>query len=182
MSAARMWTTLLATALCVLSPCVLAEVKDSAADGFTIENAGWVPQAPLDVWQALTHEVGRWWPADHTWWGDATKLSIEAKAGGCFCEIDGDRQALHMTVVFVDPGKLLRMTGGLGPLQGMGLQGVMEWRLAAENDGTSVTLFYRAGGYAPDDLAAFAPVVDKVQAVQLGGLVDLLKARAANPD
>src|SRR3546814_7901970 len=64
-----------------------------------------------------------------------------------------------MVVVFAEPGKLLRLAGGLGPLQGMGLHGVMEWRLAPIEGGTRVTLFYRAGGYTPDDLSKFAPVV-----------------------
>jgi hypothetical protein len=81
-----------------------------------------------------------------------------------------------MEVVFVDPGSLLRLAGGLGPLQGMGVQGVMEWRLAPIDGGTRITLFYRAGGYTPDDLSKFAPVVDQVQALQLGGLVDHLQA------
>src|SRR3546814_11608851 len=77
-----------------------------------------------------------------------------------------------MVVVFAEPGKLLRLAGGLGPLQGMGLHGVMEWRLAPIEGGTRVTLFYRAGGYTPADLSKFAPVVDRVQALPLGGFAD----------
>ena len=73
--------------------------------------------------------VGEWWNADHTWFGDAGNLSIEAKAGGCFCETSGDRQVLHMTVSFVDPGNEVRMVGGLGPLQMMGVHGGMSWKL-----------------------------------------------------
>jgi hypothetical protein len=83
-----------------------------------------------------------------------------------------------MLVVFVDPPKMLRMTGGLGPLQGMGLTGVMEWRLARESSGTRITLWYRAGGYTPDDVGKLAVVVDPVQALQLGGLANYLRARA----
>jgi hypothetical protein len=83
-----------------------------------------------------------------------------------------------LLVTFVDPGKTLRMTGGLGPLQGMGLSGALEFRLAPAAGGTTITLFYRAGGYTPDDLAAFAPIVDQVQALQLGGLADHLRAAA----
>lgn len=37
-----------------------------------------------------------------------------------------------------------------------------------------IVMTYRAGGYTPDDLSKFAPVVDKVQAMQLGGLADFL--------
>jgi hypothetical protein len=165
------------TALALASPAARAEVKDMAANGFTIENSQWVPAPPEAAWQAFVHEVGQWWPADHTWWGDASRLSISEKAGGCFCEIDGTRQAWHMSVSFVEPGKLMRMTGGLGPLQGMGISGALEWRFAAENDGTRITLWYRAGGYTPDDLSKFAPVVDRVQALQLGGLAEYLRTR-----
>lgn len=71
------------------------------------------------------------------------------------------------------------MTGGLGPLQGMGLGGALEFRLApADGGGTRITMFYRAGGYTPDDLSKFAPVVDKVQAQQLRGLADFLRKSA----
>lgn len=163
---------------CLLPLPAAGEVKDSQPDGFTLENSAWMPAPAEQTWDALVNQVGRWWPADHTWWGDPGKLSIEARAGGCFCERAGDRQARHLEVVFVDPGKTLRLAGGLGPLQGMGLDGILEFRLApADEGGTLVTLWYRAGGYSPDDLSAFAPVVDRVQAQQLDGLVQFLKAR-----
>lgn len=154
-----------------------AEVKDATPSGFTLENTVHVAADAVTAWRALVDDVGRWWPRDHTWWGADSELTIEARAGGCFCEALGDQRALHMLVTFVDPGRLLRMTGGLGPLQGMGLHGVLELRLApAEAGGTDITMHYRAGGYAPDDLSKLAPVVDRVQAQQLAGLADHLKA------
>ncbi|GAA4867569.1 SRPBCC family protein [Luteimonas vadosa] len=151
-----------------------AEVKEAVPQGFTIENARTVAADPATTWRALVHDIDRWWPKDHSWWGDASTLSIEPRAGGCFCERDGARQARHMAVVFVEPDKLLRMVGGLGPLQGMGLGGAMEWRLEPVASGTRVTWWYRAGGYTPDDLTSFAAIVDKVQARQLQGLADFL--------
>lgn len=160
-----------------------AAIKDSSPSGFTLENSEVVPVDADTAWKALVDDVHRWWPADHTWWGDASKLSIVPRVGGCFCEIAGDQQAWHMAVAFVDPGKTLRMTGGLGPLQGMGLHGALEFRLApAEGGGTRITLWYRAGGYTPDDLSKFAPVVDRVQALQLGGLAKFLRAQVAAPE
>lgn len=169
----------LALALLFASP-VEAAVKDSSPAGFTIENVQDVPANVQDSWDALVDDVGLWWPADHTWWGDASNLSIKARAGGCFCERNGARQAQHMTVAFVDPGRTLRLVGGLGPLQGMGLHGALEFRLAAnDKGGTRITMWYRAGGYTPDDLSKFAPVVDQVMAAQLGGLAKLLRGQAA---
>ena len=167
-----------ALALLMAQPPASAAVVDSTANGFTIENTADVPADAMTTWKALVGDVGAWWPRDHTWWGAGSELTIEPRAGGCFCERNGAQQAQHMQVTFVDPGKLLRMTGGLGPLQGMGLNGVLEFRLApGASGGTRITLFYRAGGYAPDDLKAFAPVVDQVQALQLGGLAKHLRGR-----
>lgn len=173
------WLASILVALACTVP-ARAEVKDQATSGFTVENSQWVPVAPPMAWREVL-DVGRWWPADHTWWGDSTRLSIDPVAGGCFCEIDGARQARHMGVVFAEPAKLLRMQGGLGPLQGMGLDGVLEIRLVAEGEGTRITWWYRAGGYSTSDLAKLAPIVDRVQASQLAGLADHIRFEAAPP-
>lgn len=168
--------------LAAVSVTAVAEVVDSAEDGFTIENRQTVPVEPAVAWQALVADVDRWWPKDHSWWGAQARLSIDPRAGGCFCEIaDDGRQSVHMTVSFVDPGKTLRLLGGLGPLQGMGLHGAMAFQLepAPDDAGTVIVLHYRVGGYGPEDLRTFAPVVDRVQSAQLGGLAEHLRSAAA---
>lgn len=160
-----------------------AEVLDSSPSGFTVSSRQDVPVDAQAAWSGLVHDVHRWWLPDHTWWGDASRLSIQARPGGCFCEKNGPQQAQHMSVRFVDPGVLLRMGGGLGPLQGMGLDGILEFRLTPiEAGGTRITLWYRVGGYTPDDLSGLAPAVDAVLAQQLGSLADYLRARATPPD
>jgi uncharacterized membrane-anchored protein YitT (DUF2179 family) len=60
----------------------------------------------------------------------------------------------------------------------MGLHGALEFQLAPADGGTRITMRYRAGGYSPDDLSKLAPVVDRVQAQQLAGLVEHLRQRA----
>lgn len=165
--------------LAVLPSASRAEVKDATASGFTVENTRVVAVDAAAAFRALVERVDEWWPKDHTWWGKEGRLSIDARAGGCFCERAAGREAMHMTIAFADPGRTLRMVGGLGPLQGMGLTGALEFRFApAPTGGTTITLFYRAGGYTPDDLRPLAAVVDKVQAMQLGGLADLLEGKA----
>ena len=163
------------TAMLLLAGTAQAAVKDATPMGFTVENSAVIAATPEQVWQVMTGDIDHWWPKDHSWWGAASTLSIDARAGGCFCEIAGAQQAQHLQVVFVDPNKTLRMLGGLGPMQGMGLHGVAEWTLQAEGAATRVTWRYRAGGYSPDDLALLAPVVDKVQAQQLDGLAQWLQ-------
>lgn len=152
-----------------------AAVQDSSPSGFTVENSVIVPVSATTAWAALVNDVDRWWPKDHSWWGHESRLTIDPRAGGCFCEISGERQAQHLQVVFVNPPNLLRLTGALGPMQGMGLSGVVEWRLKVAESGTRITLWYRAGGYSPEDLVKLAPVVDEVQGLQLGGLANYLR-------
>ncbi|MDD3763088.1 MAG: hypothetical protein PHP86_07350 [Nevskiales bacterium] len=152
-----------------------AEVLDSSAFGFTVENRHVVRADPQTAWRALVADVDRWWPKDHSWFGEASTLRIEPVAGGCFCESDGERQVEHMRIAFVDPGRLLRMLGGLGPMQGMGLHGALDWRIEAVEAGTALTLRYVVGGYSTEDLTRLAPVVDRVQRQQLGGLVHWLE-------
>jgi hypothetical protein len=175
------WIVVLSISAGVVASPGRAEVKDASISGFTIENSIEVPVNALTAWQGLVDGVNAWWPKDHTWWGHASKLTIDARAGGCFCEIAEGRQAQHMQVVFVDPQKLLRMRGALGPLQGMGLSGILEWRLSATDGGTRIVLWYRAGGYTPDDLSKLAPVVDHVQVMQLDGLANYLRHRSEKP-
>lgn len=164
---------------------IRAEVIDAAPAGFTVENSGVAPVDAGTAWAALVGQVDAWWPRDHSWWGAAGRLSIEPRVGGCFCETAGGRQAEHLRVVFVDPGRSLRMAGALGPLQGMGLDGILEFRMEPVDEGagaaTRITLHYRAGGYSPDDIGALAPVVDRVQAAQLAGLLAHLGAPGAGP-
>ncbi len=176
------WAILAAVLAPMLASPAHAEVKHASPSGFTIEHARDVPVDASTAFAALVTQVNRWWPRDHTWWGADGILSIDPRAGGCFCERAGTREALHMLVTFVDPGRTLRMIGGLGPLQGMGLHGVLEFRLAPAGEGaTRITMSYRAGGYSPEDLGAFAPVVDKVQGAQLGGLAELLGGKPVDP-
>lgn len=153
-----------------------AEVQFVSDTGFIIENRIDVPVDASNAWQALVNKVDDWWPKDHSWWQEAGTFSIEPVAGGCFCERNGTSSAEHMRIVFVEPGNLLRMSGGLGPLQGLGISGALDWVLTPGESGTTITLTYRVSGFNPDGFTQLAPVVDRVQALQLGGLGDYLRA------
>ena len=92
-----------------------AEVTDSTANGFSILHEKIIAATPGDTYRSLVRDVGQWWNADHTVSGIAESLYIEARPQGCFCEALGaDAGLTHMTVSFVNPGVMLRMTGGLG--------------------------------------------------------------------
>ena len=172
----RIWAVLL---VALYAPASLARVLDSSAAGFTVENTATVAVDQAAAWDGLVNHVDEWWPKDHSWFGKDGKFSIDARADGCFCEKAGDRQARHMGIAFVDPGHLLRMLGGLGPLAGMGLTGTLDWTLEPVAGGTRITLRYVAGGYTTTDLKKFAQTVDQVQGVQLGGLATFLAKKSS---
>jgi hypothetical protein len=146
----------------------VAEVVDSSKEGFTIEFKQTINASVVDVYSGLTEHVGQWWLDDHTWFGNGQNMQLDARAGGCFCEVFGDSQTQHLQVAMIIPNKLVRLLGGLGPLQGEGVSGVMEWRLnnlAATS--TELTVFYRVGGYTPNDLSQWAPAVENVLQQQM---------------
>ncbi len=153
-----------------------AEVVHSAPNGFEIKLGVSVPTSPKLAYEQFL-KVNEWWSPDHTWWGNAENLSLEAKAGGCFCETEGDNSVLHMTVVFVDPNREIRLSGGLGPLQQMGLHGVLTFKFIPVSDNeTRIVQIYRVTGYDPNGLETLAPIVDQVQAVQMSRLQDRFKS------
>jgi uncharacterized protein YndB with AHSA1/START domain len=145
-----------------------AEVTARGADGFVSKHQLVIAAPRARVFQALTDEVGRWWNPEHSYSGVAANFSIEARAGGCFCERLKDGSVAHMTVVFVDRDSTLRMLGGLGPLQAMAVSGSMTFALTdAESGATRLVYEYAVGGYSPDGLGAIAEPVDRVQLGQL---------------
>lgn len=168
---------LLALCLLLLTTVCRAETNVIAVSdaGFIVQNTATIDAPPAEVWQALVNNVDNWWPKAHSWWGEESVFSIEPVAGGFFCEVNGERSAQHMQIVFVDPSKLLRMTGGLGPLQGLGVFGALDWQFTEKNHKTEVTLIYRVQGYLPDGFASLAPIVANVQGVQLDGLVKFVE-------
>ena len=75
-----------------------------------------------------------------------------------------------MTVTFVNPGVILRLSGGLGPLGLMGVSGNMTWEFEDSENGTIVTLNYAVGGYLPAGLDSIAEAVDVVLVEQMTSL------------
>ncbi|MCW8092106.1 SRPBCC domain-containing protein [Alteromonas sp. ASW11-130] len=155
-------------ALSLFAAYVNAKVLHVDNTGFIIQNEIETPHSSKKVWYALINDVDEWWPKDHSWWKGT--FTISSSAGGCFCEKKGKQQAQHMQITFVDPMKMLRMAGGLGPLQGMGVYGALNWKFEKTESGTKVTLSYYAQGYRPDGFEDLAPIVAKVQNQQLNAL------------
>ena len=136
-----------------------AEVTDVAGGGFEIVEQVHVAAAPAAVYAAVIAPA-RWWDSRHTFSGSAANLTLDAKAGGCWCETlpDGG-SALHLTVVQVVPGKSLRLRGALGPLQGMAVEGAMTFSVKSAGTGTDLKVSYVVGGYAKDGFEGLSKAV-----------------------
>lgn len=138
-----------------------ADIKRDARDGFWIQVVRHVDRSPQQTWTDLTR-VGQWWSKAHTDSGDAANLSLDAKAGGCFCEHWAGGSVEHARVIAALPGKRLVMQGALGPLQSMAVQGVLSFTLTAQGHGTRVQMDYRVNGSSISALESKAPKVEQV--------------------
>lgn len=165
---------LLLTSVLLISPIIKAEVVKATDSFFHIRINQEVKVTPAIAYQQLLN-IGDWWSSDHTWFGDAKNMYIEAKAGGCFCEKSELGEVMHMMVTGVYPDSQIRMTGGLGPLQELGLHGAMTWKFVAnESGGTIITHEYRVNGSGVENLPGLAEVVNNVQTLQVSLLIKKL--------
>ena len=156
-----------------------AEVAETRDDGFTTRASAGIAATPLDVWLALT-KPGLWWNDSHTWSGDASNMTLTPQAGGCFCEkLPGDDSATgfamdgsvtHAIVLQASPLKVLRMRGGLGPLQSEPATGVLTITMQEVEGGTRVFWEYNVGGPMRYEIDMISKAVDGVMNQQLAGL------------
>lgn len=183
--------TVTLVAACSLAPAnAHAEVAQIFDSGFLVHETVDVPADEWAAWSALTAPA-KWWNPDHTWSGKAENLYIDSQATGCFCELmpvpegapEGTRRgsAEHMRIAQSVPGKLLRMKGGLGPLQGEAVEGVLTITLKPLAKGTRISWDYIVGGTMRFKPADIAPAVDKMLGGQLARIGKLLGAEDASP-
>jgi len=144
-----------------------AEVLSSSATGFEIQHSVnlVIPQPKAF---AAFGQVGQWWSKAHTYSGDAARLSLQLRPGGCFCEtLEGGGGIEHLRVAYVQPGERVVLTGGLGPLLFEATTGVMDVKVERIAGGSRVTMNYRAAGFAKGGAEKLAPLVDQVLGEQM---------------
>jgi hypothetical protein len=145
---------------------ILADVVNAAPGGFEVRETVHVASSP-DKAYAVLLTPSHWWDSEHTFSGNAANLTLDAHAGGCWCESLPDGGSVqHMTVVYVAPGKLMRLRGALGPLQSMAVEGVMTC--------SDIVLSYAVAGMSPQGFDSLSKAVDQVLAEQIGRLKKLL--------
>lgn len=151
-----------------------AAVIASSDAGFVSENMVEIAADAASVY-ALLATPGRWWSDSHTYSGDSANMSMDARAGGCFCEtipvkVGAAGSVEHGRVIYAAPGKQLRLSAALGPLQSEAAVGTLDLAIAPSGRGVTVVMTYVVGGYVRGGTAKLAPLVDQVLAEQLAGL------------
>jgi uncharacterized protein YndB with AHSA1/START domain len=164
-----------ACALALLTGAARAETPNVSANGFTSNFREEVKASTDDVWKAIV-QLPRWWSGQHTYSGQAANMSLEAQAGGCWCERWGDGNSVqHGTVVLAQPGRVMRLYANLGPLQDLPVHGVLTIATALQDSKTILRISYRVGGPPDVGLEKLAPVVDQVIAQQYKRLKALVE-------
>lgn len=160
----NLWVVL---ALAVCPAASLAEVVAAGPGGFSLRIETPTKATPAQAYDAFI-AIERWWDPDHSYTGKAENLSLDVSPGGAFLErLDDGGFVVHLSLVYASPGRELRFVGGLGPLQGMGLDGTMTVRFEASDDGSKAVMLYNVSGFAEGGLEGLAPIVDQVQAGQM---------------
>lgn len=149
-----------------------AEVKATAPDGLVFQFKGQMPLGREEAWKR-TVAIGSWWSDAHTYSGAAANMTVDAVAGGCWCEIWPDGEIEHGRVIAMIRNQLLRFSTALGPLQDTGVNAAMTISLA---DGpspgtTNLTMDYKVVGSTLANLASMAAPVDGVLQEQFDRLI-----------
>ncbi|MET0371854.1 MAG: ATPase [Sphingobium sp.] len=154
-----------------------AKVASSSDVGFAVQDGFDLASGDAAAVYALIATPARWWNAAHSYSGNAANLTIDPRAGGCFCEAVPARDGKpagsveHARVVYAAPGEELRLSGALGPLQSEAVTGSLGFKIAPQGKGgLRVTMTYVVGGYARMPMSQLAPLVDQVLSEQVQSL------------
>jgi hypothetical protein len=151
-----------------------AEIKDQFPGGFTSAHTTQVAVSPRQALQAFG-QIGRWWDPQHSFSGQSKALKLDLRLGGCFCERAGKLQVKHLDVLRIEPDRRIVLQGGLGPLQTMAVQAVMEVEAIANSQGSELRWTYRVSAGNPSELEAVAKPVDQVIAMQFQRWIAVLE-------
>ncbi|HWA89383.1 MAG TPA: SRPBCC family protein [Rhizomicrobium sp.] len=158
------------------------EVVDLQSNGFTMDQKIEIQATPDKVYAALI-DPAHWWSSGHTFSGDAKNMTFDARPGGCWCEtLPNGGGVLHMTVVYVAPGKVVRMRGALGPFQPTGMDGAITVTVdPAKGGSTMLEWSYSLGGYIWGGFGALPGQADGVLNQQVRRLKSFVETGSADP-
>ena len=152
-----------------------AEVVNASPDGFELKLERHSERLPKPQFDRILR-ISEWWSGEHTYSGDASNLRITTlAAGGQWRETWAAGDVEHGRVLSgsrADGIWMVRFEAALGPLQGMGVNGVLTIEVKPSGDtGSNVSFSYMVTGADFQELDQIAPVVDGVLEEQIDNLV-----------
>lgn len=163
-------TTVFAVAATTGSPDSQAVVVDSRADYYLLKHQGESSLSAEKLWQKLI-KPATWWHPNHTYSGDASKLSLELQPGGKWIEVWGNNFVEHGRVISVIEGKQIRLEAPFGPLQEMAVTVIWTININPKGKGSTVTFNEIANGSSQSGLDKIADAVDGVKQQAIDRLV-----------
>lgn len=167
----------------VLPATASANVAQVGSNGFAVRHIVQVSASVEETWAVLL-KPSVWWGSQHTWSGESANLTLDARPGGCFCEVLPNKASPkaapiggveHMRVIYVERPRALRLVGALGPLQADATTATLTIQLKpGEKGGTQVLLEYVVGGYSRTPFDKLAPMIDSVLGEQVHRLSEKL--------
>jgi len=86
---------------------------------------------------------------------------------------------IHTPVAASARSWVIRLDGGIGPMQALAVTGTMTWTFAAEGAATKLEVIYTVGGYSPHGLQGMSMAVDRVLGEQVARLRNLIETGEA---
>ena len=151
-------------AMAVGAPMARAELVSASPGVFVLHAERTVSASPERVWNGLVR-VGRWWDPEHSYSRDGARMTLDPRAGGCWCERWRDGSVEHGRVILAinQAGvRTLRVNAPLGPLQGMAVNAILTFQVSPDTQGAKIDMTYRVSGDPSLGLDSVGPGVNEV--------------------
>lgn len=148
-----------------------AEIISSSPRQFELRHTAQISGSERDAWARLV-AIRLWWASSHTYSRNANNLRLAPQPGGCWCERWSAGAVEHARVLYIAPRKMLRLKAEFGPLQAMGVTGIMTFQLEPSQAAgvTQIKVIYLVNGVPESKLDQLAPVIDRVIGEQIARL------------
>ena len=153
-----------------------AKVTAQSPTGFSLTLEADVNASPQQAWERFVG-IGSWWDMDHSYSHDGKNMHMDTRPGGAWIEnLPNGGFVTHLAVTQAVPGQRLVLTGGLGPLAYMGVNGALTVSFAKSAQGTHLKLNYAVGGFDAGEFREMSQAVDGVWTSQLARYVSFVNS------
>ncbi|WP_196140282.1 hypothetical protein [Aliikangiella sp. G2MR2-5] len=143
-----------------------ADIVSDSGNEFSLKFS-YVINSDIDTFEKKFFAIDQWWDPAHSYSGNKENLYLDITQGQCFCEkLNSGGFVRHLDIAHYEPRKIIRFLGGLGPLQTLPVNGVMEFSfIQNQSHQIELTVTYLVAGTV--QLKGWATPVNRVIEEQL---------------